>query len=149
MNSPVTLKKMKEGIQKTLALMTKKNSNEVKYVTAAVKKNIIKIWDELKSLDKYRLMLANKIAELGGGLIIMDYLHFLHDQGLEDDNNFQCYCDILDALWNTTDVSTELSVALVNNRLFKLLNDQLTSLKTQLITDDQVIHYSKYLGNRL
>jgi hypothetical protein len=106
MNSPVTLKKMKEGIQKTLALMTKKNSNEVKYVTAAVKKNIIKIWDELKSLDKYRLMLANKIAELGGGPIIMEYLHFLCEKGLDDDN-FQCYCVILEALVNTTDDSTE------------------------------------------
>jgi hypothetical protein len=48
----------------------------------AVYENIIKARGELTS-DEHRVLLANKIAELGGGPTIMEYLHFLRDLGLE------------------------------------------------------------------
>jgi hypothetical protein len=93
---------------------------------------------ELTSVE-HRVMLANKIAELGGGPTIMGYLHFLRNQGLEVNDNFQCYYVLLRALSNATNDSMKLSMALAENGLFELLHTQLTSLKTKLVANKQVI----------
>jgi hypothetical protein len=145
MNSLKTrAEEIEKGIRQTLALMNEKKPGKVKDVAVAVYENIVKARGELTS-DKYRVILANKIAELGGGHTIMEYLHFLRDQGLEVDNNFQCYCVILNALWSETNDSMKLSMALAENGLFELLYKQLTSLKTKLAADKQVINYLKLL----
>jgi hypothetical protein len=100
---------IEKGINQMLALMNEKRASKVKDVTVAVTENIVKTRDELTS-DKYRVLLANKIAELGGGPTIMEYLHFLRDQGLEVDDNFQCFYIVLSALWNETEDSMKLSM---------------------------------------
>jgi hypothetical protein len=138
--SPKTPEEMEKGIEQTLALMNEKNPSSVKDVVAvAVWENIITVRAGLTS-DEHRVLLADKIAELGGGPAIVGYLYFLRDQGLEIDNYFECYCLILNALWNETDDSMKLSMTLAENGLFELLHKQLTSLKIALVAEKQVIH---------
>jgi hypothetical protein len=101
-STPKTPEEMEKGIEKTLALMNEKNPSAVNDVGVAVCENIIKARGELTSAE-HRVLLANKIAELGGGPTIMEYLHFLRDLGLEIEHNFKCYNVILRALLNETD----------------------------------------------
>ena len=128
---------IQKGIKFVLSLMSEKKIGRIKEVTVAVYEKIMKVRDELTS-DKHKVMMADTIAELGGGEIIMSYLQFLREQGLEIDVVNNCYFIILNALWNETDDSMKLSVALAENGLFELLKKQLTTLKVKYASDKKV-----------
>ena len=125
---------IEKGIKDVLSLMSEKKISRISEVATAVE---VKLENTRASLTstKHKVMLSDKLAELGGGEIIMNYLHFLREQGLEVDVVSACYIQVLHMLWNATDDSLKLSVALAENGLFELLKKQLTALKVKFATN--------------
>ena len=111
--------------------MCDKETGQIMEVAVAVYEKIMKVRDELTS-DKDRIMMADMIAELGGGEIIMNYLQFLRKQDLEIDFVNNCYFVVMEALLNETDDSLKLSVALAKNGLFELLKKSVDIFESEI-----------------
>ena len=118
--------------------MSEKDASRINEVLVAIYEKIIKIRYEQDNDDKLKHDIADTIAELGGGKIFMSYLLFLQEQGLEVEIVNNCFFIILNALWNATDDSLKLSVALAENGLFEMLKELLKTLREKYLTNKKV-----------
>ena len=118
-------------------MMGEQDASHIKDVAETLIERIVKYRQENDADDAKKREIADTIAELGGGKIFMNYLRFLQEQTSEADvKNY--FLVVLHALWNETDDSLKLCIALAENGLFELLKEQLSDLKEKYLTNKKV-----------
>lgn len=127
-----------QGIEYVLALMIESQPKGVGKVTAAFYEHITLM--RYKLPYQHRSIFSDKLAEVGGGIIVTEYLQFLYSLGLGKNIVYKCYFDIISQLESLTFYSRLLAVNLAENGLFDLLNMQITYLTNRLTDDRQVKH---------
>ena len=124
---------IEKGIKDTLEMMKKKDSNEIESVNTALEKKLAQIYEKLSR--QQRIMFGDKMAELDGGDILVKYLNFLNENGLDDETTFQCYSNVFSLIWEITDSSSQLASSLANNGIFEHLKNLLKKMKPKLQED--------------
>ena len=109
-----------ENVQATIALMKQQDPSKVSKVRAALKKDILEVYRGLRN-ESHKQMLVDRFNDLGGGKVIVEYMTFLKDTGVEHDDVLQCLFQCYNVLTSMTNSSINFASSLGGTDLFVML----------------------------
>ena len=134
-----------ENVQTTIELMKQKDPSKVSKVRAALEKDILEVYRGLRN-ETHKQMLVDRFNDLGGGKVIVDYMAFLKDTGVEHDDVLQCLFQCYNVLTSMTNSSVNFASSLGGTDLFVMLvreADKLMSrYKSNKVTCKIGVNYS-------
>ena len=109
-----------ENVQATIALMKQQDPSKVSRVRATLEKDILEVYGDLR-IETHNQMLVGRFNDLGGGKVIVEYMTFLKDTGVEYDVVLQCLFQCYNVLLNMTNSSINFASSLSGTDLFVML----------------------------
>ena len=109
-----------EKVQATIALMKQKEPNKVSKVLAALEKDILEVYGGLRN-KTHKQTLVDRFNDLGGGKVIVEYMAFLKDTGVEHDDVLQCLFECYNVLIKMTNLNVNFASSLGGTDLFVML----------------------------
>ena len=109
-----------ENVQATIALMKQQDPSKVSKVRAALDKDILEVYRGLRN-ESHKQMLVDRFNDLGGGKVIVEYMTFLKDTGVEHDDVLQCLFQCYNVLTSMTNSSINFASSLGGTDLFVML----------------------------
>lgn len=124
----------------TIELMKDRNVGSIRHVKNAVRENLIGPYVHPKYFQ-YRQLMGDKLAEIGGAKVILEYLKFLPPASMGDHADiFICYDSLLNVCVSYSDNSLKFARDLIDHDILSIVIHDLKKFKDSY-KDSKVISF--------
>ncbi|KAI0239069.1 SPRY domain-containing SOCS box protein 2 [Lamellibrachia satsuma] len=124
-----TVEVITEKVQATISLLKEKDQREISKVQAALTTDVLEVYDSLSI--PLQQMLGDRFKNMDGATAIADYMAFLEDSDLENEEVQRCYFECFNVLLNLTHSSFNFASALAETRAFAMIVMETGKLRTR------------------
>lgn len=125
-----TVEIITEKVQATIALMKKRDRSEIPTVFAAIQKNLLMVYSDMGT-PAHKQLLGDRFSDMGGANAIAEYMAFLEDVGVENEEITRCIINCFNVLLNFTHSSHNFASAFGKTDAFLMLLRQADKLRTR------------------
>lgn len=143
-----TVEIITDNVHATIALMKQKDSAGIPGVFAAIQKYLLNVYNDMRT-PAHKQMLGDRFCDLDGAKAIANYMVFLKDIGIENEEVKYCVFACFNVLLNFTHASHNFARALGETEAFPMLLRQADKLRTRYTSSKVSLVCMTQLTNKI